>query len=57
MFGTAIEEVATIHEDKGRQEGALEAKMKIAEVLKDSGAELELITKSTGLTVDELEKL
>lgn len=47
--------------EKGKQEGMLEAKSKVktevATALKDKGISTAIITKVTGLSVDEIQKL
>jgi predicted transposase/invertase (TIGR01784 family) len=43
--------------ERGRKEGAEEEKVKIAKQLKANGVSIELISKSTGLSKEEIEKL
>ncbi len=43
--------------DEGEQKGAYKKSLKAARVLKESDISIEIIIKSTGLTVEEIEKL
>uniref|UniRef100_UPI00292F18A8 Rpn family recombination-promoting nuclease/putative transposase n=1 Tax=Pedobacter heparinus TaxID=984 RepID=UPI00292F18A8 len=44
-------------EEKGVEKGKLEEKIEIAKSLKDEGLSIELISKTTGLPIEEIEKL
>ena len=41
----------------GLSQGVKEAKLETAKILKSSGVEINIITNSTGLSVEEIEKL
>ncbi|WP_316812550.1 hypothetical protein [Pedobacter heparinus] len=43
--------------EEGKEEGKLEEKIEIAKSLKDEGLSIELISKTTGLPIEEIEKL
>ena len=43
--------------EEGKQEGRKEERFEIAKMLKKNGASIELITKSTGLSREEVEAL
>ena len=41
----------------GLSQGVKEAKLETAKILKSSGVEINIITNSTGLSIEEIEKL
>ncbi len=43
--------------DEGKMEGKMEGKIEVAKALKESGVPIEIISKSTGLSVSEIDKL
>jgi predicted transposase/invertase (TIGR01784 family) len=42
---------------KGKAEGKLERTMEVAKMLKVNGVDIEIISRSTGLSAEEVEKL
>ena len=43
--------------DEGKMEGKMEGKIEVAKALKESGVTIEIISKSTGLSASEIDKL
>ncbi len=57
MFAAMVEEFKAKLFEEGRQEGRQEGIREIARKLKQSGIALEIISKNTGLSLDEIEAL
>ena len=54
---SVIESAAVTGELRGRKEGKIEAKLEIAKSLKARGIDINLIVETTGLNLEEIEKL
>ena len=54
---SVIESAAVTGELRGRKEGRKEAKIEIAKSLKAKGIEINLIVETTGLNIEEINKL
>ncbi|MCL2218647.1 MAG: hypothetical protein FWB94_01990 [Chitinispirillia bacterium] len=57
MFETDITSNILTAEDNGRRKGEAQAQINIAKKLKAEGVDVDTISRSTGLTVDEILKL
>ena len=42
---------------EGREEGRVEGKTEVAKALKNKGVDMELICQTTGLSIEQIEKL
>ena len=56
-YTTRIAEAKSEAREEGIRQGAQQAKLETAKVLKSAGIEINLIINSTGLSPEEIEKL
>ena len=57
LKGITVEEYGMVMKKEGFEDGKAAEKREIAKALKDKGVDIEIIAETSGLSVEEIEKL